>query len=200
MKRMEEEMNKFRSELINRESSSFRKAASRCANNLLIIPNYLISNSKSSLSSIWKTSYSKTVHSSSESRTIIDGKEVEGSKTSYSARSLLVRFPNCHGASGFGNLTRSLLLLENFFLKPSDPHLSKVWGHQSCSKFCFLWKLQNKKQLPRTFCKWLWVSKTFLHSKNRALTRWILKVKARLAATHDLHISWWLFIISLFRL
>ena len=52
MKRMEEEMNKFRSELINRESSSFRKAASRCANNLLIIPNYLISNSKSSLSSI----------------------------------------------------------------------------------------------------------------------------------------------------
>ena len=121
MKRMEEEMNKFRSELINRESSSFRKAASRCANNLLIIPNYLISNSKSSLSSIWKTSYSKTVHSSSESRTIIDGKEVEGSKTSYSARSLLVRFPNCHGASRLGNLTRSLLLLENFFWSPLIP-------------------------------------------------------------------------------
>ena len=29
MKRMEEEMNKFRSELINRESSSFRKAGTR---------------------------------------------------------------------------------------------------------------------------------------------------------------------------
>jgi len=56
MRRMEDEMNKFRSELINRESSSFRKTGS-----------------------------SKTVHSSSESRTIVDGKEVEGSKTSYSA-------------------------------------------------------------------------------------------------------------------
>jgi hypothetical protein len=29
MRRMEEEMNKFRSELINRESSAFRKAGSR---------------------------------------------------------------------------------------------------------------------------------------------------------------------------
>lgn len=34
MKRMEEEMNKFRSELINRESSSFRKAGTRFLKNL----------------------------------------------------------------------------------------------------------------------------------------------------------------------
>ena len=32
MKRMEDEMNKFRSELINRESSSFRKTGSRFGN------------------------------------------------------------------------------------------------------------------------------------------------------------------------
>jgi len=57
MKRMEDEMNKFRSELISRQADTFRK-----------------------------TSTSKSVYSSSESRTIIDGKEVEGTKSSYSSR------------------------------------------------------------------------------------------------------------------
>ena len=55
----------------------------------LKLNNKTAKNSVLLLSSIWKAScYSKTVHSSSESRTIIDGKEVEGSKTSYSARFL----------------------------------------------------------------------------------------------------------------
>jgi len=57
MKRMEEEMNRFRSELISRQADTFRK-----------------------------TSTSKSVYSSSESKTIVDGKEVEGSKSSYSSR------------------------------------------------------------------------------------------------------------------
>ena len=64
-------------------------------------------NSKSLLSSIWEASNSKTVHSSSESRTIVDGKEVEGSKTSYSARflsvcSLKLFFQSCFWSKGRG--------------------------------------------------------------------------------------------------
>ena len=59
------------------------------------------------LSSIWEASNSKTVHSSSESRTIVDGKEVEGSKTSYSARflsvcSLKLFFQSCFWSKGRG--------------------------------------------------------------------------------------------------
>jgi len=56
MKRMEEEMNRFRSELINRESSIFKKTGS-----------------------------SQVVSSSSESRTLRNGEEVEGSKSSFTS-------------------------------------------------------------------------------------------------------------------
>lgn len=56
MKKMEDEMNKFRSELINRESSIFKRGGT-----------------------------SKTVSSSSESRTIVDGKQVDGSKSQFSS-------------------------------------------------------------------------------------------------------------------
>ncbi|XP_023342946.1 heat shock protein beta-1 [Eurytemora carolleeae] len=54
MKKMEDEMNRFRSELISRESSVFRKSGS-----------------------------SSVVSSSSESRTLKNGEEVEGSKSSF---------------------------------------------------------------------------------------------------------------------
>jgi len=74
MKRMEDEMNKFRSELISRQADTFRK-----------------------------TSTSKSVYSSSESKTIIDGKEVEGSKSSYSSREVTGEsdlLPGVTGAMG----------------------------------------------------------------------------------------------------
>ena len=116
-------------------------------------------NFKSLLSSIWEASNSKTVHSSSESRTIVDGKEVEGSKTSYSARflsvcSLKLFFQSCFWSKGRGRHSSVCLgSLQYIYLETENVNLSE----------CV------------TFCQWIWFTQviqrgnTFLHLKGRAV-------------------------------
>ena len=81
---MEEEMNKFRGELISRESDNFRKTSARWFSyNLIYLFVYQWLFDKPIYCVFL---YSKSLFSSSESRTLINGKEVEGSKSSFSAR------------------------------------------------------------------------------------------------------------------